>query len=251
MLCDHNLVYLHSEIDEDDSIWEFFGDEKIDRLYYFDSSLKLNLTPIDIKYWCETTAFELSSRKDLNYNTLYDIAVPGLKGSIINQGYSIGWCGKIAFMGIGLDKPLYITPNLLKEINDPGDFDQSGNDNKAYWRNRDIEYRKRYGVHNLVKVCDDLITESQAKNELIEACKVALQTCKNPLKEVQKGINKYVSRYLKGLARGLEEKTATDYLNIINSVKLCADEQEILLKIINWARQTEQKKHFIKKSKKM
>ena len=199
------------------------------------SIITSNISKIEINGWCETTGFELSNRKDFDYKTLYDIAVPGLKGNIINQGYSLGWCGKVAFMCVGLDKPLYISPDLLKEIADIGDFEQVGNDNKAFWRNRDIDYRKRFGPHNLVKVSDDLIPEKEAKSKLIEACKIALQSCKKPLNEIQKGINKFVIRYLKGLSRGIEEKKASEYLNMINFAKICADEQEALCKIIDWA----------------
>ncbi len=231
MLC---LISLQSEIEEEDSIWDLFEEEDIKEIYSMPSTLTYNTFQSDIKGWCRTTSYELSERKDFNYRTIFEIAVPNLKGSLINQGLSIGWCGKVAFLGIGLDKPLYISPGFLEKIEDISDFEQISFDNKAFWRNRDIDFRKNVSSHNIVKVCDDLMTEKETKSKLLEACKKALQSCKNPLKEVQKGINKYVTRYLKGLARGTEEKQASDYLNLINSVKLCADEQEILYKIIEW-----------------
>ena len=234
MLCDHNLVSLQTEIEEDDSIWDLFEEEGIKNIYNMPSSLFSNNEDIGIKDWCETTSYELSMRKDFDYKTLYDISVPGLKGNIINQGYSIGWCGKVAFMGISLDKPLYVSPTLLREISEIGDFEQVGNDNKALWRNRDIDYRKHFGVHNLVKVSDILITEEEARRKLLEACKTALQSCKKPLKEIQKGLNKYVIRYLKALSRSLEEKKASELLNQLNLAQICADEQEVLYKIIDW-----------------
>ncbi len=241
MLCDHELISLQTEIEEDDSIWELFDEEKITNIYSLPSNTVINNNKIEIKGWCETIGYEISSRKDLEFNTLYDIAVPGLKGTIINQGFSIGWCGKVAFMGVGLDKPLYITPALLKEIPEIGDFEQVGNDNKAYWRNRDIDYRKKHIElkYDLVKVSDDLMDTKEAKYKLIKAAEIVLQSCKKPLKEVQKGINKFVFRYLKGLARGREEKRALEFLDRLNSVKICADEQEILFKIIEWARGVE------------
>lgn len=235
MLCDHKLVYLQNEFEEDDTVWDFFEEEAINELISMPSEFVNSSLETRINGWFKTTDFEISNRKDLNYVTQYDISVPDLVGGIIDEGYTIGWCGKYAFMGVSLDKPLYITPDLLHEISEVADFEQAGFDNKAYWRNRDIEYRKRCGTHNLVKVCDDLMTEKQAKFYAVEKAKIALQWCKDPLKDVQKGINKFLARYLKGLARGTEEKKATELLNAINSAQICADEQEALLKIIDWA----------------
>ncbi len=235
MLCNHKLISLQAELDDDDSIWDFFEEEGIGSFYSMPSELLQKCRSGRPNGWFETTDFELSSRKDKDWVNQYDICVPSLKGGVIDEGYSIGWCGKIAFMGIALDKPLYVTPALLREIPEVADFEQTGYDNKAFWRNRDIEYRKRCGEHILVKVCDDLMTEADAKEKLIEAANVVLQSCKNPLKDVQKGINKFVARYLKGLARGTAGKVATEFLNSVNSAQLCADEQEALLKIISWA----------------
>ena len=234
MLCDHNLVYLQSEFDYEDSIWDFFEEEGIKDFYSMPSETTLNTEVPIFKGWVETTDFELSERQDLDYKTHYDISVPGLKGTIINQGYSIGWCGKVAFMGVSLDKPLYITPTLLKDISEISDFEQTGNDNKAFWRNRDIEYRRRFGPHNIIKVCDDLITIKNAKENLLEACDSIMKYCKKPLNPVQKGINKFVLRYLKGLARGPEEEKASDFINRLNNAQICADEQEVLDQIIKW-----------------
>ena len=93
---------------------------------------------------------------------------------------------------------------------------------------------QNYKTHNLVKVGDDLMTIIECKKKLVDSCKKALQSCKNPLKEVQKGINKYVIRYLKGLSRCPDENKAFELLEKINSVKICADEQEILYEILNW-----------------
>ena len=236
MLCNHKLVSLQREVEDDDNIYDLFEEEGINEFYSMPSDFIENNYKSHINGWCETLGYELSSRKDLEFKTLYDIAVPGLKGSIIDQGYSIGWCGKVAFLGVGLDKPLYISPTLLKEITDVGDFEQTGNDNKAYWRNRDIDYRKNFATHNLVKVGDDLMLIKECKKKLIDSTKIALQSCKNPMKEVQKGINKYVIRYLKGLSRCPDEKKAFEFLEAINSVKICADEQEILYNIIDWGK---------------
>ena len=234
MLCDHKLISLQNEFDEDDSIWDLFEEEGIKDLFSMPSDLQFNKNQNEFNGWYKTTGFELSLRKDLNYNTLYDIAVPDLKGTIINQGYSIGWCGKIAFIGVGLDKPLYISPSLINNLSDIGDFNVVSNDNKAYWRNRDIEYRRRFGPHNLVKVCDDLMTVKEAKTKLFEASQVVLQSCKKPLKEVQKGITKFVIRYLKGLARGSEEKKAAEFLEKITSAQIYADVQEVIDQILKW-----------------
>ncbi len=234
MLCDQKLVYLQNDFEDDDTIWDLFDEEGINKLYSMPSEFINNSLDTRINGWFKTLDFEISNRKDLNYVTQYDISVPDLVGGIIDEGYTIGWCGKYAFMGVSLDKPLYITPDLLKEIPEVADFEQAGFDNKAYWRNRDIEYRKRRGSHNLVKVCDDLMTEEQAKLQALDKAKTALQWCKDPLKDVQKGINKFLARYLKGLARGTEEKKATELLYAINSAQICADEQEALLNIIKW-----------------
>lgn len=234
MICDHKLVYLQNDFEEDDSIWDFFDEEGINEIYSLPANFEQNCSSNRMNGWFETTDYELSERKDLDYNTLYDIAVPGLKGGIINEGYSIGWCGKIAFMGVGLDKSLYVSPTLLKEISDIGDFNQVGNDNKAYWRNRDIDFRRKAKPHNLVKVCDVLMPDKEAKIKLVQASEVVLQSCKNPLKEVQKGINKYVIPYLKGLARGSDEEKAFELLNLVNSAKICADEQEAIDLILKW-----------------
>ena len=234
MICDHKLVSLQDEIEDDDTIWDLFEEEKINQIFNLPASLKNNTSKYELKGWCETTSFELSERKDLDYKTHYDIAVPGLKGTLIDKGYGIGWCGKIAFICIGIDKPLYISPEYVKELSDIEDFEQACNDNKAFWRNRDIEYRRRFGNHNLVKVSDDLMTELEAKRKLFEACEKVLQSCKNPLKDVQKGITKYMLRYLKGLARGSEESTAADFLNKVNSAKICADLQECIFAIYKW-----------------
>ena len=233
MICDHKLICLMNEIEDDDTIWDFFEEECIKKIYTLPTSISNNSANINLKGWCETTSFELSERKDLNYKTIYDIAVPGLKGALIDQGYSIGWCGKIAFICIGIDKPLYVSPELVVQLSDIFDFEQAGNDNKAFWRNRDIEYRRRFGNHNLVKVCDDLMTEEIAKEKLFEACKKVLQSCKNPLKPIQKGITKYVLRYLKGLARGSYEKQASELIVKINSDQICADLQETIYSILN------------------
>ena len=234
MICDHKLVYLQNDFDEEDSLWDFFEEEGIKEIYSLPANIVQNCSSNRINGWFETTDYEISERKDLEFNTIYDIAVPGLKGGIINEGYSIGWCGKIAFMGVGLDKSLYISPTLLKVISDIGDFGQVGNDNKAYWRNRDIDFRRKCKTHNLVKVCDDLMLEKEAKTKLVQASEVVLQSCKNPMKEVQKGITKYVIRYLKGLARGTEEKEAFELLNMINSAQICADVQEAIDLIMKW-----------------
>lgn len=231
MICSHKLIFLHNEIEEDDSIWDFFEEEGIKHLYTLPAYFKNNSLPNTLKGWCETTSFELSERRDLDFKTIYDIAVPGLKGTVVNQGYSIGWCGKIAFICIGIDKPLYISPDFVKQLSDIVDFEQAGFDNKALWRNRDIEYRKKIGNHNLVKVCDDLMTELRAKEKLFEACEIVLQTCKNPLKEVQKGITKFILRYLKGLARGTYEKEASYFINEINSAKICENLKDCIYKI--------------------
>ena len=233
MICDHKLVSLQSELEEDDTIWDLFDEEGINIIYSLPAILKNNAITYDLNGWRETTSFELSERKDLDYRTIYDIAIPGLKGGLINQGYSIGWCGKIAFIAIGIDKPLYISPEFIKPLSDIGDFEQVNNDNKDFWRNRDIQYRRKFGNLNLVKVCDDLMIEQKAKEKLFEACKKVLQSCKNPLKEVQKGITKYVLRYLKGLARGTYEKEASQLINEINSATICADLQESIFKILN------------------
>ncbi len=233
MICDHKLICMMNEIEDDDTIWDFFEEENIKNIYTLPASFPNNSENITLKGWCETTSFELSERKDLNYKTIYDIAVPGLKGALIDQGYSIGWCGKIAFICIGIDKPLYISPEFVVQLSDIVDFEQAGNDNKAYWRNRDIEYRRRCGNHDLVKVCDDLMKEETVKEKLFEACKKVLQSCKNPLKPVQKGITKYVLRYLKGLARGSYEKQASILIDKINSDQICADLQETIYSIYN------------------
>lgn len=235
MLCDHKLVCLMNEFEDDDSIWDLFEEEGINECYSMPSVFIDNSEQTRINGWFKTLDFEISDRKDLNYITEYDICVPDLIGGIIDEGYTIGWCGKYAFMGIALDKPLYVTPELLVELPEVADFEQTGYDNKAFWRNRDIDYRKRKAPHNLVKVCDDLMTEAKAKSFAVEKAKAALQTCKDPLKDVQKGVNKYVARYLKGLARGSEEKKATELLSALNSAQICADEQEALLNIIKWA----------------
>ena len=237
MLCDHKIVTFLDEIEEDDSICDLFGEEELNVIYSWPSEFVNESIEMRLNGWFKTTDFEISNRKDLNYITRYDISVPDLVGGLIDEGYSIGWCGKRAFMGVSLDKPLYVSPELLVEIPEVDDFEQAGYDNKAYWRNRDIEYRKRCGGHNLVKVCDELVTERYAKKMVIETAKSALQGCKDPLKPVQKGINKFLARYLKGLARGTEQKTATEFLNAINSASLCADEQEALLRIIDWAKE--------------
>ena len=234
MICDHKLVFLHDEVEEDDSIWDLFEEEDINSIYSLPAVFVNNAFTYNLNGWCETTSFELSKRKDLNYRSIYDIAVPGLKGSFINQGFSIGWCGKVAFIAIGIDKPLYISPEFIKPLSDIGDFEQAGNDNKAFWRNRDIEYRRRFGNINLIKVADDLMEEQKAKEKLFEACQKVLQSCKKPLKEVQKGITKYMLRYLKGLARGSEESIAADFLNKVNSAKICADLQECIFAILKW-----------------
>lgn len=233
MICDHKLVSLQTELEEDDTIWDLFEEEEINSIYSLPALFVNNVFTNDLNGWCETTSFELSERKDLDYRTIYDIAIPGLKGGLINQGYSIGWCGKIAFIAIGIDKPLYISPEFIKALSDIGDFEQVNNDNKDFWRNRDIQYRRKFGNLNLVKVCDDLMTEEKTKEKLFEACKKVLQSCKYPLKEVQKGITKYVLRYLKGLARGTYEIEASQFINEINSAKICADLQESIFKILN------------------
>ncbi|MBR4329153.1 MAG: hypothetical protein IKP71_04810 [Candidatus Riflebacteria bacterium] len=232
IICDHKLVSLQTEIEEDDTIWDLFEEESIHTLYSLQAEFLNNAFANEIKGWCVTTSFELSERKDFDYRTLYDIAVPDLKGNVVDQGFTIGWCGKIAFIAIGIDKPLYISPEFIKPLSDIGDFEQVGNDNKDFWRNRDIEYSRRFGSHNLIKVCDDLMTEQKAKEKLFEACKKVLQSCKNPLKEVQKGINKYILRYLKGLARGTYEKEASEFINEVNSAQICADLQECIYKIL-------------------
>ena len=233
MICDHKLISLQSEMEEDDTIWDLFEEEGIKSIYSLPAIFENNAFTYDLNGWCETTSFELSERKDLDYRTIYDIAVPRLKGGFLNQGYSIGWCGKIAFIAIGIDKALYISPEFIKPLSEISDFEQASNDNKAYWRNRDIEYRRKFGNLNLVKVCDDLMTEQKTKEKLFEACKKVLQCCKNPLKDVQKGITKYVLRYLKGLARGTYEKEASNFINEINSAQICADLQECIFKILN------------------
>ena len=234
MICNHKLVSLQNEFDENDSIWDLFEEEGINQFYSLPTVFENKSFKNQIEGWCETTSFELSRRKDFDYNTLYDISVPGLKGTIVNQGISIGWCGKLAFMCIGIDKPLYISPEFIRKLSNIDDFQQAGYDNKAYWRNRDIEYRRHFGNHILVKVSDDLLPIPIAKKKLKSVCENLMKNCKKPLKEVQKGLNKFVLRYLKGLARGPEETIAADFINKLNAIKIYADEQEILDQIIKW-----------------
>ncbi|MBP5471002.1 MAG: hypothetical protein J6Z11_17365, partial [Candidatus Riflebacteria bacterium] len=60
MLCNHKLVSLQRELEEDDSISDLFEEEGIKEFYSMPSIFNENNYKTDIKGWCETIDYELS-----------------------------------------------------------------------------------------------------------------------------------------------------------------------------------------------
>ena len=219
--CEHDfmaingkLVYIGVKPDGRDKCWQWLSDLKISQILHL--PVKISVACKDDAYKVNYEDFYVTTTASINSDRGYtQICVPELIGSIVDDRFSIGWDGCVAFQPVGVSQSLRINPHHLRRL-DRQVTSADKASNLDLWNRRAVLAQKELGWQGLILVNDQLVQYDGAVEELEKATQsLSREAKKNVAPAMLKGLKKVVRRSLAGILESPVAETAGQALDML------------------------------------
>ncbi len=230
MACSGHLVCMQQESKMSNLAWEVLKCLETKEVYHLPS---IPISHIDDPAYLFSKADFLITTQTIIADR--NILVPGLIGTIVDDFYSVGWDGKIAFQPIGTNDYFRIDPHELKKL-ERQVMSEDLKHNHNLWKNRAVIAQKELGWQGLVVLRDQVSTVAEVKKQLVQAVNQALRGSRNPKvsQEILKGLKKPICRHLKSLIATPDEEKAARFFELLATANSGTELQTLAFEILSW-----------------
>lgn len=230
MVCSGRLVCLQQESEMSCLALEALRCLEVKEVYHLPSILIPHID--DPAYLFSKTDFLTTTQTTIAGRS---VQVSDLIGTIVDDFYSVGWDGRIAFQPVGIDCHLRIDPHKLRKFERQVTSEDLKR-NRDLWKNRAVIAQKELGWQGLVLVKDDIFIEEEVKKQLAQAVNQALRGSRNAKlsQETLRGLKKPIGRYLKSLIATPDGENAARFLELLAAANSSTELQTLAGDILSW-----------------